>query len=661
MVTTLIQDPSCEAVADGDARGAWADLRLTINRLMSHTQLPHIIFGASEFIWWWRRHLGLADDDTWTVYCPTKLPARQACFLGGLACWMLLHEWWLAEGHYDAMVGSPLDIFEQFGQSRLLQSLLLQRSFDEAWEPEPLDPVSVASVAERPPDGNVDQGSLPALRSLAWDVVGAAGWGLFSLASRLRGALLLYLQKRGLPTEGPALTSLVGRLDDPAARGSHAISEASYALAHAVSNATAMTSSWNDIALVARRAQAVVSAWAREKVLAVGWSQAVMLMLLLDDKWRLLDALDRHFLPGIVMLTLPKAVVDAKSLAGPDDGTPAMLRAQSRRCGLPHCRGLFGVSSVRRGNWALNSQSAPLPDGRLAEHWRCSVAMRILRRRTFYSDNIRAQCALHCNRVVINALWRLGQRAAAAGPTAPRVRFVDVGASIGDCALAAAALVPEGHLQGLALEADPEAVALLRESLLLNGLGSSRVNASTFAVRHAVVGGPSDAPRPRFSRLGVWLDERDARAAAACGSGTPPPQEAGRPSPRLQLPFTTLDRELRGWGHVDLLHVQVYGKELAVLRGAAQLLRGGRVRCAHVVANEALCPGNTDAIKAFFRTFDYVAVNLPRGVLPGAWVLAWPSGAEEGMAECAGPNAASIVEGGRAVLEAGQGMLRASD
>merc|ERR1711982_70751 len=88
--------------------------------------------------------------------------------------------------------------------------------------------------------------------------------------------------------------------------------------------------------------------------------------------------------------------------------------------------------------------------------WRCGVAMRVIRaRHSYMSDLVRRRGELHCHRRVIRFLWNLSQVMITKGIFSPRAVFVEVGSSLGDCMLAAAALLPEGSLHGVAFEAEP--------------------------------------------------------------------------------------------------------------------------------------------------------------------------------------------------------------
>jgi len=272
-------------------------------------------------------------------------------------------------------------------------------------------------------------------------------------------------------------------------------------------------------------------------------------LLMLGANAGLFDALDRWFLSDNVVLQMPRAL--AKLGEWPAADLPLDPRWSGEACGrAPHMLAFMGS---RAGVPSRVRAAVAAGAARHGLGWRCSVALRLLRtRESFMSSFVRARGELHCPRYVTATLWRLGQ-AVAAGPSSGTVAFVDVGASLGDCMLVAATLLPEGTLRGITFEADSLAVDAQKASMAINGLTSGKANASNVIVKHAAL-----------------LNET--------GQFFTPELLNGKTE---QLPSTTLDSELAyKHEHIDLLNVYVGGAfRMAVLKGTRLLLEAQRVSC----------------------------------------------------------------------------------
>lgn len=140
------------------------------------------------------------------------------------------------------------------------------------------------------------------------------------------------------------------------------------------------------------------------------------------------------------------------------------------------------------------------------------------------SAKVRSFGQLDCGRDVLHTLWQQGLAVAASGTLARKFRYVDVGASLGDCSLAAAALLPWGALSAVAFDADSRVIGLLREAAQMNGLSGGRANDSSLVARLALLGDEADLRKPAdievdicVGRLrGGCLELRCCRSGADC-------------------------------------------------------------------------------------------------------------------------------------------------
>lgn len=144
----------------------------------------------------------------------------------------------------------------------------------------------------------------------------------------------------------------------------------------------------------------------------------------------------------------------------------------------------------------------------------------------------------------------------------PGDTMIDVGANIGFIALEGVQAV---GLKGTvhAIEPHPFIHRCLSENLMLNQLGPPQVQMYTVAV--------ADAP----SDLGVQFtnDRRDDMNFMLPKSDIPQ-SDIGKAV--ITVPVTTLDALFPGLPQCDLLKIDVEGAELAVLRGAGNLLKHTR-------------------------------------------------------------------------------------
>ena len=134
---------------------------------------------------------------------------------------------------------------------------------------------------------------------------------------------------------------------------------------------------------------------------------------------------------------------------------------------------------------------------------------------------------------------------------------VDVGANIGSLSIASALRVGRGQV--LALEPHPRIFGYLQGNLALNGV--SNVTPVNMALGDAIGE--------------LWFsDERsdDQNSVAQEGEG-------------IRVPVTTLDKAASEFGRISLLKIDVEGFEVAVLSGAAEVLR--RTECVYCESYES--------------------------------------------------------------------------
>ncbi len=157
--------------------------------------------------------------------------------------------------------------------------------------------------------------------------------------------------------------------------------------------------------------------------------------------------------------------------------------------------------------------------------------------------------------IAIHGCWELEVEMALARLMKPRQRVIEVGANMGYHTLAMAqAIGPGGDLH--AIEANPRALALLRDTLAVNGFAEMTTVHAVAALDQA--GEVTFDANPHHIGSGHW--------------GLPAAEARGYTN-SFTVPAVTLDGLLlERMGRVDLLRMDAEGSEPQVLRGAEQLI-----------------------------------------------------------------------------------------
>ncbi len=157
--------------------------------------------------------------------------------------------------------------------------------------------------------------------------------------------------------------------------------------------------------------------------------------------------------------------------------------------------------------------------------------------------------------IALHGTWEDEVEAALARLVKPRQRIIEVGANMGYHTLAMAhGIGPGGDLH--AIEANPQALALLRATLMVNGLDKVTTVHGVAALDQA--GDVEFDADPNHIGSGHWAL---------------PAGEARGYTTRFTVPAVTLDELLLDRiGRMDLLRMDAEGSEPQVLRGAARLI-----------------------------------------------------------------------------------------
>lgn len=565
-------DLSCQSIVDSRERGAWAYLRATINSHLHHKNLPEIIFqdcGEASIL---AQH-ALHDNERLGFSLPTGGDDDKTCVLGRWAMGLLEREF-LLRSRLAAEVWPQLQ--------REGRSFGLNLELEEAQGTN--SPLEAFLWAMHPP-----------LQAPGWEDIGASSWAIFALLVRVQRVFVSALRTSGMTRQKEfKLLRSISRYSS-APRIASVLQSASSALEAVSRNSTENSRLWSEIVPAVRKSERSVHDWVATCV-TEGLSSGKMSLVfsLFNETKDFLEKLDRLFLPDVVLLQLPRAIRSLRGYANEEMADASMWNSDIGGR-FPHCRTSFGKASMAAA--AVRPRSLTVASGVIRSApvwaWRTGIAVRTLGRRTMLSDNLHARCHVTCPTLVVQVLWEHGRAVAAEAirSSTPVLRVVDLGASLGDCALVAAAVIPDGHYHGLAFEAHPEAAAVLRETVALNGLSGQSLNSSTVVVRQVALGPPGS---PSF--IGI----------------SPSPDE-----PDVVVRSGTLDGELRNWRQeIDVLTVNVRGAALQVLRGSWNLLRARRVKCALVYGKTK---DTVDKLVMFFGDLGYSTETVP-----GHWLRASP-------------------------------------
>merc|ERR1740129_219750 len=154
--------------------------------------------------------------------------------------------------------------------------------------------------------------------------------------------------------------------------------------------------------------------------------------------------------------------------------------------------------------------------------------------------------------------------------------------------LAAASLLPEGSLHALALEADPLAVAVSRDTMRINGLDSNLDNTSKVHIKEVFVANPGrKTEMVERGHFGLRLANRSKRSLYRR---------------EVIQNVDTADAILNGYFHnINLLYIAPVVDERSVLEGSKSLLRNGRIHCVLLHYEDHEKPWLTQ----YFQKFEY--------------------------------------------------------
>lgn len=564
-------DLSCQSIADSRERGSWAYLRRTINSLLHHKSLPEIILqdcGEASII----AQRALRDTDKLGLSLPASGNVDTTCVLGRWAVSLLSRELLLRSSF-------AADVWPQLQRDGRSMGLILELEGTQGIN----SPLEAFLWAMRLPS-----------QAPGWEEIGGSSWAIFALLVRVQRVFIDALRASGMTryNELKFLRS-VGRYSS-APRIVNVFQSASAILETVSRNSTETSRPWSELVSGVRKAEHLVHNWVANCVAENMSSGKISFVFsLFNETENFLHKLDKLFLPDAVLLRLPRAIRSLRGYANEEMADAAMWSGDigSR---FPHCRTSFGKGSMLAAavrQRSLSSVFGGIDHVTRMQAWRTGIAMRTLGRRTMLSDNLHARCHVTCPVLVVQVLWEHG-KAAAASVHSRILRVVDLGASLGDCVLIAAAVIPDGLYHGLAFEAHPEAAAVLRENIVLNGLYGQSLNGSTVVVRQVALGPPGD---PGFIGISPSPDEPDVIVRSG-----------------------TLDRELRNWRQtIDILTVNVRGAALQVLEGARNLLLAMRVKCALVYGKSK---DTVDMLILFFSGLGYSTE-----IMPGHWLRASPA------------------------------------
>eukprot|EP00929_Paragymnodinium_shiwhaense_P115412 TRINITY_DN84262_c0_g1_i1.p1 TRINITY_DN84262_c0_g1~~TRINITY_DN84262_c0_g1_i1.p1 ORF type:complete len:638 (-),score=63.47 TRINITY_DN84262_c0_g1_i1:45-1958(-) len=554
-------DFSCET--SGEYSAMWVDLRRWVNNFAAHaTYLPEQVMQNMKHSRYFHRY----SQSEWSW---KQFDMHRQCFPGMLVLRLLTLE-------YDT--AGDADVYRGFNSKALVSELpdtisqlaVPQREHNRSKGKER----GVLPVQDRwlllshmlviGPAGRLIApaffGDLQAseLAKTSWFQLGFLQWSLFQILRRLTKAFWRHLTPRevqrmkllvphclrGLWHDGDGLfASAVQALS-----GGLSMEAAEVALAPQLRDAKATVDG----------VQASLQAWLERVRTLGGRDLAFAAFLLLEHEHSLFAALDRMFLSDTVLLQLPAAFHYF--------GQPrALLKGVASDWQVANCRHAFrhGIGLHHRPKLATALVAAGHKAGRAqASGWGCALAIRLLRSRaSWMSDVSRGRGELHCSFSFLYRMKKFGEANTAKQP----VLIVEVGASLGDCMLAAAALIPDGQLRAYAFEADRPSAAVLAETLQLNGLDVVAENRSWVQVRQALLSNESGHAVPiSRSHIGIKL----IREAQSIGN-TP------------HVLTQTLDDALADnvEGVIDIMHIFANSADLLVVQGAARLLKAQRVRC----------------------------------------------------------------------------------
>ncbi|CAK0868331.1 unnamed protein product, partial [Prorocentrum cordatum] len=612
-------DLACSYGLNEEARRAWESLRNLMPRARWDQEIMRTAIEGSEFGLWLQRQArgrGMTvGNEEWAYEFDWLQPFGRAgddCLMGRWACWLMQQIERMRADDWNVLMDavSPSAISED-ASSRASGSVVAtpgaRMQAVQSLRHSPLAALLLPAV-----DGR---------QHLAWNTTGLSQWGLFDAVSHYRDYFLDHLTAHATHRSHFAASLSQADVAVEDALGAWAQQEAARA-ANLAGNASSPGQPRRRVLEATAAVETTLLGWTgaiAAQGAGSGWPQALVAALMLDYNVELLEKVGRLWLPGAVLIQPSHAARRHfdydMSVASRSQGWlgPCHLRCSR----FSNLRALYGVP--RTAGIASSLRDCPGSRAKM----RCGVAIRIFRKRHLISSSIRTKGTLYCMQQVIDAL-RVRSEAligclsedvsSGLASGCQPLRYVDAGANLGDCTLAAAVLVPEGHMRALALEADPRLIALLRESVLLNHLqpDETRPNRSWVKVRRAMLWDSRE-----IQDLGdKALDDEwgvDNNGVFREGAG---PREIFRGR------VSTLDREVRSFADtVDVMSVFGFpGGWLPMLRGARGLLERDRVRCLLAKCVDYHLDEPCRGIQDFLSQFSYVTE-----VRPGRWVAASPS------------------------------------
>eukprot|EP00931_Biecheleriopsis_adriatica_P016378 TRINITY_DN12085_c0_g1_i4.p1 TRINITY_DN12085_c0_g1~~TRINITY_DN12085_c0_g1_i4.p1 ORF type:complete len:559 (+),score=64.94 TRINITY_DN12085_c0_g1_i4:80-1756(+) len=244
------------------------------------------------------------------------------------------------------------------------------------------------------------------------------------------------------------------------------------------------------------------------------------------------SAVEELLTPSWVQLRVPDSYPECQAESG-CELLNSLATVPLHGSKVRHCSTFWG----RSGASLAARKVARLGEAELPR-LRHAFLMRVERRPNLMSDNVRNRCGIMCNSRILEVLYRFRD--------SRMVKYVDIGAAIGDCMLAAATIVPAGKLSGVAFEANGNFARIIKMSANINGFAGKDAwkNSSKIRVRNLALGRPGQKFQQGMTTHAGFI--------------------RGRTGPRIRT--STLDLQMRGLGwHIDILSIFVNGGALDAL------------------------------------------------------------------------------------------------
>ena len=588
------KDLSCRGVKDRHSQFAWNGLKELMNEVNLREDLPRMIWHYGPWAFWYDDHwptLKRAVARSEKILLP--LPEGEECVIGRWAAWFTGREFSFTDylrDHPEKLEGRKPGL--PFAR-QLAQVVLKTLQVDEL-APAPLMLLiwgrSAGETARR-------HGIEVTMRD-----VGDAEWhGLFAMGRRLRSAVYTFMAHYGMEglRLGPhrkalpvpdglqggfrVLCSLqpqwAAHADLFLSGSSDMLSIIEEVLVHHNKDAVDPGPSLGAKLKITERLELAIQGWSSKMIQAgLGWSAVVFAYLAIDEAWDLFGAIYRLWLPSAGLLRFPEATYSlmkdkAMGFRPPILGPDPRDRLRPSACQHIKSALLHGAAADMRLP-PVQFTNSTSPSG-VEVLWRCYLAMRTLRAPDHVTSmRVWARSTIPCAVSILDvfalyvpaalACWQSKSR------NCPRVRYVDVGSNLGDCALAATGVFPEGSLIALAVDGDTRVMRMLEQTIELNGLNGD-LNSSTSIVQ------------PHTAMYSDHVEE--AKLLPRFAGGIMPHfgyEKNGLPTEEA-VPTTTLDEALQSFGGAvgaDIVSIfDMEGMSEGCLRGATALMRRKAVDC----------------------------------------------------------------------------------